>query len=348
MNTITNIRISRCGGGNPRSPLESRVIAVVHLNTIKHEFGKPVMVNYLKPNREVDTIVAIGIKDGTGPDCYSIISEGGKLYVGGVYEELPDVSSLVHNIPYVAKVNGQWKLVYINDDNAIRLIGDLDPDDIIFNLEDGHDYYYKNGEVVRDDSIIDLLDAELNVLKFGGLTLSVEPVKDTYKRGESSVKPTFAFTVMSNDGTDVSSRCIVTLSSSNPNEAGQRIGNNVIATVGINNTTEYTITATYTIDSTEVVDAKKVKIWFVDPVLVGDSGREELWNGQDPLVLYFNLHDETSMIRVPSSLPEFNHIYDAHGLDYIEDYRITTSNGYKIYEKIDAVTINNFKQAFTI
>ena len=87
MNTITNIRISRCGGGNPRSPLESRVIAVVHLNTIKHEFGKPVMVNYLKPNREVDTIVAIGIKDGTGPDCYSIISEGGKLYVGGVYEE---------------------------------------------------------------------------------------------------------------------------------------------------------------------------------------------------------------------------------------------------------------------
>ena len=348
MNTITNIRISRCGGGNPRNPLESRVIAVVHLNTIEHVFGKPVMVNYYKPNREVDTIVAIGIKDGVGPDCYSIVSEGGKLYVGGVYEELPDVSSLIHNIPYVAKVNGQWKLVYINDENAVRLVGELDPDDIIFNLENGHDYYYKNGEVVRDDSIIDLLDAELNVLKFGGLTLSVEAVNNTYKRGTNSVKPTFSFTVMSNDGIDVSSQCIVTLSGPNPNEVGQRIGNNITATVGINTTTEYTITATYTVAGTEVVDAKKVKIWFVDPVLVGNNSREELWNGQDPLVLYFNLHDETSMIRVPSSLPEFSHIYDAHGLDYIEDYNVSSSNGYRVYEKIDAVTINNFKQEFTL
>lgn len=350
MDTITRIKITRC------SSIEgSRILAVVHLNSIDFwEKGMPVMVPYRKSNGKIDTIVAIGLKQGgPGPEYYSIISEGGKLYVAGVYEELPDVSSLIHNIPYVAKVDGQWRLVYISDDNTTRIIGDLDPDDVIYNLEDGHNYFYKDGKVVRDDAVVSLLEDEFDLVRMGSLNLEVSVQgQDTYKKG-TIARPVLNIAVSSDTGMNVLPDCDITIKKGSVPVSGYVAGNRLVISEEINSTTEYTITAKYTIGDATVEASKSVKIWFVTPVIYGNPEQEALWNGQGPLVLYFNLVDNVSVAKVPMDLFEnsstgFQHIYDTHGLDYIEDYRVYPSGNYRVYEKIDAVTINNFKQAFTL
>ena len=351
MDTITKIRITRCS-----EVQGSRTLAVVHLNSIDFwKYGMPVMVPYRKGSDKIDTIVAIGLKDsvngGHGPEYYSIVSEGGKLYVAGVYEELPDVSSLVHNIPYVAKVDGQWKLVYISDDNTTRIIGDLDPDEVIYSLDDGHNYYYKDGKVVRDDSIIALLEDEFELVRTGSLNIEASVRgQDTFKKG-TTARPSFNIVVSSDAGLNVTPDCEITVKKGNTPVSGYVAGNVLILNEEINTTTEYTITATYSIGDATIEASKNLKVWFVDPVYYGNPEREALWNGQGPLVLYFNLNDEVSRARIPLDLlydSNFQHIYDTHGLDYFEDYTNYVEGNYRVFEKIDAVTINNFKQAFTI
>ena len=344
MDTITKIRITRCSVTQ-----DSRLLAVVHLNSFRFEKGMPVMVPYKKGNGKIDTMVAIGLADGVGPEYYSIISEGGKLYVAGVYEELPDVSALVHNVPYIAKVEGQWKLVYISDDNTTRIIGDLDPNDVIYNLEDGHNYYYKDGKVVRDDSIIALLEDEFELVRTGSLNIEASVRgQDTFKKG-TSARPSFNIVVSSGDGIEVTPDCEITVKRGNTPVSGYVAGNVLILNEEINTTTEYTITAKYSVGDASVESSKNLKVFFVDPVYYGNPETEALWNGQGPLVLYFNLNDEVSRVRVPLDLlsDNFQHIYDTHGLDYFEDYRNYVDGNYRVFEKIDAVTINNFKQEFT-
>ena len=355
MNTIPKIRIARCSGNNG-VPFESRLLAVIHLNNFEHEKGQPVMVPYLKSNGKIDTIVAIGLDRGTGPDCYSIISEGGKLYVAGVYEELPDVSSLVHNVPYVAKVGGEWKLIYISEDNTTRIIGDLDPDDVIYNLDDSHNYFYKDGRVFRDDNAISLLEEELDLLRLGKINIEASlRGENTYKQG-TSARPVFDINVSSDTGENlaIDPNCTVSVTRGNEIPVNGYLspsGDSLVISEETTNTTEYTITATYTRGTATLEASTKVKVWFVAPVLYGESNTEALWNGQGPLVLLFNLNDQKSKVRIPSELLDgnlFSHIYDAHGLDYIEDYRTFVEGNYRVYEKLDAVTINNFKQEFTI
>lgn len=345
MDTITKIKITRCSAIQ-----DSRLLAVVHLNSFRFEKGMPVMVPYKKGNGKIDTIVAIGLANGVGPDNYSIISEGGKLYVAGVYEELPDVSSLVHNVPYVSKVEGQWKLVTISDDNTRRIIEDLDPDEVIYSLGDGHNYFYKDGNVVRDDNIVSLLENEFTLIQKGTLNLEVTPRdRDTYKKG-TSARPVFNISVSSGTGENLLPGSTITVKKGLATVQGYIVGDSLVINEEINSTTEYTITASYAVGDATLEASKTIKVWFVDPVLYGNNGSlEALWNGNGPLVLYFNLQDQVSSVRIPLDLMNgqvFNHIYDTHGLDYLEDYKTYVSGNYRVYEKLDAVTINNFKQEF--
>ena len=358
MDTITKILIARCGGemrDGSIQPMENRLYAMIHLNEFEHKFGQPVMVNYKKENGEIDTIVAIGIKNGPGRDCYSIVSEGGILYVGGVVNDLVDVSSLIHGIPYVVWYEGRWCLATIEEEgnvNSVRVIGDLTTEDIIYNLSDGHRYYYKGGKLVREDSLTDFIQPQLDALQFGKLELEVSPrtpANGLCKAGES-VTPEFSISVITESGEDVTGRCSYSvMAGSTPVRA---LYNNGVLYIQseISDTTEYTITATYNLGDSEVSVTKKITVEFVTPILYGpegDESHEALWNGRDPLVLYFNLEDSVSIVKIPSRYPEFDHIFDVHGLDYKEDYDVTLTSNYRIYRKLDAVTIHNFKQAFT-
>ena len=345
MDTITKIQIARC---NATTPMENRIVAAVHLNTFNHLPGQPVMVNYYRESGKIDTIVAIGIKTGTGPDCYSIISEGGKLFVGGVIEDIVDVSSLVHDIPYISKVNGEWKLITIRDVNGEtrRDVQDIPSDVIIHSLGDGHTYFYKDGEILRDDSLTDLIRPELDALQFGRLILSVTP-KESYKKGSGSVQPQFEVKVMTEAGEDVTNSCQFSASTTSGSTPCDIYMGTLTMRNSVSDTTEYTITATYRLGESEITVSEKATASFVSPVLYGNPETEELWDGTGSLVLFFDLTDEKAKAKVPIEYPVFTHIYDAHRFDYIDEYNIYPSGDYRIYEKKDAVTIHNFKQEFT-
>ena len=65
-NNSVTIRISR-----NKNIADSRSIAIIKLNKLGHKVGQPVMVKYYTDSTKttIDTVVAIGIKDGIGKDC---------------------------------------------------------------------------------------------------------------------------------------------------------------------------------------------------------------------------------------------------------------------------------------
>ena len=111
----TLIRFPRC-----KFIAESRQIALLHLmEDVTHVVGQPVMISYYKNSQktEIDTIVAIGIGNGKGKNCFKVITTGQFILIWDIVYSLPDVSSLVHGEVYLyndrtAKI---WYMVYSNE-----------------------------------------------------------------------------------------------------------------------------------------------------------------------------------------------------------------------------------------
>lgn len=350
MNAITRLQISRCSVVSG-----SRLEALIHLNEYNHAVGKPVMVRYTDENGETDTITAIGIKSGVGKDCYSIISYGQEGAVGDVFldDTLPDVSSLVHNIPYVAKLDGKWKIFYI-DSNHSRQTKDIVSGDKFYSLSDSHIYYYNGKDVFRDDKAIDLLSNRLALLSLGELRVNIGYDGRINKPGVSVIRPTLNIEVLDAKGNDLSLDCEYSVVDEEGNTVECEIlnGKLLLATT-IESDKEYTITAYYTNSPSEspIYSSSKIKFEYHTPVIYGKVGisqtLEYVWDEKDSLTLVFNLINQKSFIKIPASWPPFEHIYDVNGLDYINDYKITRMDDWVTYEKATAVTINNFIQTFT-
>lgn len=82
------IRFTRDGEIEP-----NRIVAVRALDTFEHLIGQPVLVRYYTSPAEddVDCLVAIGIKNGIGPDCYHIMSPFDKYLIWGIATTLEEV-----------------------------------------------------------------------------------------------------------------------------------------------------------------------------------------------------------------------------------------------------------------
>ena len=349
MNTITNIKVSRC-----EDVLSSRAVAIIHLNTHAHQIGTPVMVRYRIDDNKIDTITAIGIKNGIGPDCYSITSEGGKIYVADVNEILPDVSSLIHNLQYIAKYNNEWSLIYIDDSGVERRIGPLSEDARYFSLLDGHEYYYVSGKVIRDDNQFDLFSDKLEIMNLGNIELSVTPRSSTTgKKGTTINFPGFDVEVLTRLKENITSSCeFHVYDYQGVEQSISRTGNSIFLNISVGVTSDYMFEAIYRIGNEETKARAWVSFYMVDPILYGTTSdptnlSEKLWNGRGDLVLDFDLDNTKSLIKVPSDLLVFKHIYDDNGLDYINNYHILLEQNYTVYEKIEPVRINNFRQIFT-
>ena len=107
--------------------MDSRSTAMIHLREKEFTVGEPALVNYFEDtNASVNTIMAVGIKDGKGPDCFRIITLGQYEIVWGVGRELPDVSSLVHDELYLYQdSNDVW--YYVSAEDGVRMIEPLLP-----------------------------------------------------------------------------------------------------------------------------------------------------------------------------------------------------------------------------
>lgn len=348
MHTITEIRIPRC-----EYVLGDRVHAVIHLNNIEHSVGKPVMVRYGLASGGTDTITAIGIKMGKGPDCYSIVSEGGVNYVAEVNEDLPDVSSLIHNITYIAKFNDTWCSVYIDGTGTTRVIGALSDGSKFYCLSDGHDYYYKNGEVVRDDDLVGFINDTIEVLRRGEIKLEVSSnIRTKYKPGEIIPIPSLTVLVKDKDGNDMTTLCEFSIKSGGRDIPFSILRDQILIDTNIQETTEYSVTASYSVGYEEPVKiTTTIKYWVIRPCEYGpEQGemREILWAADENLDILTSLNRDRLILKVPAEFPRFTHIYDAHGLDYIDDYTILSTPDWTIYTKEDAVSIDNFRQIFTL
>lgn len=138
---------------------ESRKAGLLFLSTTaKHLVGQQWQVRYYKDEdrTEIDTIVAIGIKNGTGSDCYRVISYGVKSSIIAITDTLPDVSELVHGEVYIVNVinetypDGAW--CYVTATNNIRRIDPIVGGPYAYNnLEDGMIWYFSDGVMRRED-----------------------------------------------------------------------------------------------------------------------------------------------------------------------------------------------------
>lgn len=97
----------------------SKEVALVKLDSTRFSTGQEYMVNYYTDSTRttIDSVVAIGIRNGIGRGCYKIEYIGDKNYVWGVVTQLPDISKLVHGEIYLYhdKINDIWYLVYSSD-----------------------------------------------------------------------------------------------------------------------------------------------------------------------------------------------------------------------------------------
>lgn len=105
------IRISR-----NRDPEESAEVAIRVLDLFTHLPGQIVMVTYKVDENLIDNMVAVGIKNGVGPDCYQIVTPFNKTIIWGVFKTLPETD--------VAKFpTGREKYIFLDpSDNIAKYI----------------------------------------------------------------------------------------------------------------------------------------------------------------------------------------------------------------------------------
>lgn len=128
--------------------------ALVYLNNIPHKKGQPVMLLYCIDENNVDSILALGIEDGVGPDSYKIISVSGIKVISGIItseEELPDSSTLVNSETYVYRETITNDLYWIFLDQTHREVAPIDSNIYyrVYSLADNSEYWVFGGDIER-------------------------------------------------------------------------------------------------------------------------------------------------------------------------------------------------------
>ena len=130
-----------------------RSIAILRLDQCQHYIGQPVQVRYYSDpeQTEIDTVIAIGIQNGIGKDCYKVLSLGGLVLVRNVVQDPPDVSQLTHGEIYLCPDDdGVWSYMY--EEGGVRQIEHITGGPFIFaNIEDKYRWFYRDGVLKRED-----------------------------------------------------------------------------------------------------------------------------------------------------------------------------------------------------
>ena len=184
-NVFTKVRFSRC-----REVMSSRSAAMIHLGEREFVAGEPVLVNYFEDtNASINTIMAVGIANGKGSDCFRVITLGQYEIVWGVGRQLPDVSSLVHDELYLYQdLDGLWYYVSAPD----RITRTLEPllpyphtfiniaDNTIY-VSDSDGHVRSINDVYTKSEIDDLL-AAISGGDFTSLSTLEQRLNEAYRR----------------------------------------------------------------------------------------------------------------------------------------------------------------------
>ena len=349
----------------------TRDSAMVKLDEWNHVVGNLVMIKYYtdKQKTNIDTLFAVGVKEGRGRDCYSIISTA-ELYVVNdiLYEDPVSVESLVDNQRFLCKQDEVWKILKLGP-NKYRTYTDIPEDLHIFrNLADGFQYFYVDGELKREDSFITaeevkkLMKELEEAIERPPKIAQLEIVGGTiYPAGSIVSGLQFNLSVINYKDEDITDQFDVRLYKND--------GQDEVNIEKINNNSyriyeDITVTTTYslevigsniTLEDTFTISLVNYTLYGkmseYDPAIVPGLTRV-LWDGKGEFEFTTNLENEITILAIPMGLvnQEFTSIKDTHGLNYIDDYikenYESYGSNYIIYHKKDQVTINNFKQTF--
>ena len=349
---------------------ESRAVAVIRLNERGFLKGEVVMLNYKKdPDKKTDigTLVAIGIKDGTGEDCYRIISAGGSVVVRKVVESLADVSSLVHNELYIYKdPDNKWYYVYKPENEANRRIELITGGPYIFvDLDTGYRWFYRDGQCKREDEFFSSNNVQALLNEILSRNDRIEVTSDSgflFKVGEVK-NVALNIKTLDNSRNDISSKCRYSID-------GQDI-----ALVG----GKYTIQNLTTDKDIEIVSNVEVAEGIYQQIKEKVSIRfgylfyygrvEPTWepNVDNIKALeYKKLNNRRSLEWVdiditnlsktvfcyPKRYGFLDHIFDYHGIDYLKDYVIYDNHyvidgeEYFVYLKKEPIKMFDFRQNY--
>jgi hypothetical protein len=349
---------------------DSRPIAVLRLNEKDFLKGEVCMLNYYKDpdfRTDIGVIVAIGIKDGVGEECYRILSVGGTVPVREVVSELPDVSKLVHGELYVYEdpETKVWNYVYKSESGPERIIEPITGGPYIFeSLEDGFSWFYEDQDCKREDdffatskleeivqAVVNLENLKLNLSSQNGYVFKTGLVKDIIL--EISAE---------NNGEDVTDLCSfyvgdkeITL-----DEEGKYIYSSVNRDTTITIEARYKISNNIWIPFQAQVDVKFGYYFYYGNVLEDWRISEDNIKSLKPYLSYKRnityddiiLKQEKIVFAYPKTYGYLAHIFDIHGLDYIHTYQAydldvnIDNEPYLVYIKKDVVSINDFKQTY--
>lgn len=349
---------------------ESRAVAVIRLNERGFLKGEVVMLNYKKdPDKKTDigTLVAIGIKDGTGEDCYRIISAGGSVVVRKVVESLADVSSLVHNELYIYKdPDNKWYYVYKPENEANRRIELITGGPYIFvDLDTGYRWFYRDGQCKREDEFFSSNNVQALLNEILSRNDRIEVTSDSgflFKVGDVK-NVALNIKTLDNSRNDISSKCRYSID-------GQDI-----ALVGGKYTIQ-NLTADKDIEivsNVEVAEGiyqqikEKVSIRFgylfyygrVEPTWepnVDNIKTLEYKKLNNRRSLEWVDIDITNLSKTVFCYPKrygfLDHIFDYHGIDYLKDYVIYDNHyvidgeEYFVYLKKEPIKMFDFRQNY--
>lgn len=184
-NVFTKVRFSRCREIQP-----DRNTAMLHLCDKEFSPGEPVLVNYTDDDHaSINTIMAVGIKQGKGQDCYKVISLGQFEIIWGIFRgslEVPDVSCMVHDELYLwQNPDGVW--YYVSIHGTERVFEPLLPYPQTFiNVADNTIYVSDSDRHVRSindvytKSEIDDLLSSISGGQFSSLSALEQRLNDAY------------------------------------------------------------------------------------------------------------------------------------------------------------------------
>ena len=185
-NITTKLKFSRC-----RHVLQSREAAMIHLKEREFSRGEPAIVNYYENthvNSSINTLVAVGIRNGRGKDCFRVITAGQFEIVWGVTDMLPDISSLIHDEVYLYKdEHGVWWYVSAPDKTTRTLLPLIPAPHTFLNLADNNIYVSDENKQVRSivnvysKEEIDSLIATIAGEDWGGLGNLERRLSDAYE-----------------------------------------------------------------------------------------------------------------------------------------------------------------------
>ena len=363
---MSRIQISRS-----RYIEESRAIADLRLTEYSFLSGELVEVRYYKePDKRtnIGVLLALGVKDGVGEDCYRIISSGGEVKARYVGTDLPDVSKLIHGELYVVQdEEGVWNYVYKMDNSSSRIIEPITEGPYIFqDLDSGYRWFYENQECKRED---DFFSSEkiTNILTSVG-SIKLKPIITSdvgyiFKKGEVKdlVLDIKVLDELTED--DLTEDCEFYVKGERLilSSEGKLIIPNLVDDEDIKVITKYPVYPGIYLSTSDIVSIK-----FGYPFYYGVIG--DLWEPSEKSILslsnnIINYRKEWEWtgidfsykrvaIAYPKKYGTLAHIYDDNGLDYIRTYQpyytkvVLWGEEYLVYVKKDVVSVSLFSQRY--